>query len=158
MASSVATPSSTVCYTVTVDFDRTIEEMVSAGKYDLSNPHINSKNFHAIASGTHTMDIQLVHFDRKMKSSEILAELDRLDLRPATLPVLLGFIAAFSDLGHFPIAALGSWCYSRRSSYIGDVGKVVVLFSYDSVRELDLYPSWPGRTWFGTVRFAAVRK
>jgi hypothetical protein len=101
-------------FPVVVNYNRTIEQLVKAGKYDWSNPDITSKNFPSNKKGNAQVSIQLVHFDRTMTSDEVLKELDKQGLRPATLPELLAFGAKYPDKQReFPIVALGSVWRSR---------------------------------------------
>jgi hypothetical protein len=53
------------------------------------------------------VELRLVHFDREITADRILAELDRRNLRPATLPELLALGADYRDL-QWQIVALGS--------------------------------------------------
>ncbi len=137
---------------VTANYDLTVEKAIKAGKYDWSNSDINSKNFPSDRKGTAEVAIELVQFGRYMESDEVLAELDKQGLRPATLPELLAFGAKYPDKQReFPIVALGSvWRYR------GGYRDVAYLYSYAGDRYLNL--SWLGSRWGASYRFAAVRK
>ncbi len=139
-------------FPVTVDYNLTIEEMVAAGKYDWSNSAISSKHFPSGGKGTSQVQIELVHFNRTMESDEVLRELDKQGLRPATLPELLAFGATYPEKQReFPVVALGSvW-----RSLDGD-RNVAYLCGGDSGRGLHL--DWLGVGWRADYRFAAVRK
>jgi hypothetical protein len=134
-----------------VDYGKSLAAMIQAGRYDYANSDITEKHF-PVASGPTEVSIELVHFDRVMTSDEILAELDRKGLRPATLPELLAFGVKYSEKQReFPIVALGSvwrgWVDLRHVPYLwGDAG----------LRNLDL--DWLGNWWDVHSRFAAVRK
>jgi hypothetical protein len=145
--------SQTQGFRVTVNYGRTIKEQVKAGKYDWSNPNITSKNFPFSQKGKASILIQLIHFDQDMTSAEVLEELSKQGLRPATLPELLVFGAKFPDKQRdFPIVALGSvW----RSD---DDRRDVVAYLYHNGSERDLDLRWLERWWSGLCRVAAVRK
>ena len=96
-------------FKVTVDYSKTLEQMIADGKYDWKNSDIKAKNFPLNGQGTTAVNIELVHFNRNIESDTALAELDKMGLRPATLPELLAFGAKYPDKQReFPIVALGS--------------------------------------------------
>ncbi len=138
-------------YLVTVDYRQSLKAMIQAGHYDWVNSDITEKHF-PVASGPTEVSIELIHFDRAMTSEEVLAELDRRGLRPATLPELLAFGAKYPQKQReFPIVALASvwryWVGGRRVPY---------LWSNAVERSLDL--DWLDLRWGAHCRFAAVRK
>jgi hypothetical protein len=139
-------------FPVTVNYDRTIEKMVTSGKYDWSNPNINSKRFPIGAKGRVEVNIELVHFNYPITSDEVLRNLDRQGLRPATLPEILAFGATYPEMQReFPIVALGSVWRDQN----GD-RHVAYLCDYSGNRKVFL--CWSGGRWHGLFRFAAVRK
>lgn len=93
-----------------------------------------------------------MHFNRNIESDTALAELDKMGLRPATLPELLAFGAKYPDKQReFPIVALGSvW-----RDLCGD--RVVAYLGCDSSKR-DLYLDRLVYRWSAPFRFAAVRK
>ena len=137
-------------YGLSVNYDLSVEAAVKAGKYDLTNENITSKNFPSIRRGMANIDIILVHYNQYMESDEVIHDLDKggLRLRPAELPELLAFGAKYSDIQRdFPIIALGSaWrdCLCASLDMSG------------SMRHLAL--SRMGSRWSEICRFAAVRK
>ncbi|MFH1611493.1 MAG: hypothetical protein ABIA83_02745 [Patescibacteria group bacterium] len=139
-------------YTVLVDYRKTIEQMVSAGRYDWSDGNINSVNFPVNGTGVATITPELVHLNKKASSEEALAHKEANGLRPATIEELLAFGATYPDVQReFPVVALGSsWVDRdghRRAPYLDGDG---------SERELSL--DWYGSGWFEGCRFLAVRK
>lgn len=139
-------------FPVTVDYSKTLEQMIADGKYDWENPGINAKNFPMEGKGTSTANIELVHFNRNVDSNGVLRELDNMGLRPATLPELLAFGAKYPEKQReFPIVAHGSvWRYSRGR-------RIVAYLSCDGDgRGLNLDRLENG--WYAGCRFAAVRK
>jgi hypothetical protein len=150
--SVLATSAAQNLYSVTVDHSRTVEEMVAAGKCDWSNSDISSKHFPSDKKGKVEVNIELVHFNRTMESDEVLRELDKQDLRPATLPELLAFGATYPDKQReFPIVALGS-------VWRGLDGDRVVACLYGNAGDRGLGLDWFVYGWGDDCRFAAVRK
>lgn len=139
-------------FSVTVDYNMTVEEMVAAGCYDRKNWDIDSKNFKVEGRGRIEVDLELVHFGRVMSSDEVLKELYQKGLRPAKLEELLAFGAKYPDEQRkYPVVALGSvwrlWNGDRRiPSLGGNAGS----------RGLDLIRL--DGVWDVFCRFAAVRK
>ncbi|MBU4315302.1 hypothetical protein KJ673_02755, partial [Patescibacteria group bacterium] len=55
-------------YSVAIDYSMSIEQMVSAGRYDWSDANIVSKNFPVDGTGIITTTPELVHLGRKASS------------------------------------------------------------------------------------------
>ena len=87
-----------------------------------------------------------------MGSDEVLKKLEKLGLRPATLPELLAFGATYPNKQRkFPIVALGSvWRYWE--------GYRFVPYLWENGARRDLGLGWLERGWDAYYRFAAVRK
>jgi len=139
-------------YSVVVDYDMSLADMIKVGKYDWVNNDITAEYFPITGSGKVEIDFQLVHLDKSTSSKEVLSHMEKNNLRPATLAELLAFGAKYPELQReFPICALGSsWVDSG-----GDRG-VPGLVRRDSERGLDL--GWFDGDWGGYGRFLAVRK
>jgi hypothetical protein len=136
-------------FRVTVNYDLSVEEMIRAGKYDRASSEINSQNFPAEKKGVSDLLIHLVRFDGFMESEEVLRELDKQGLRPATLPELLALGAQHPYLQRrFPIVALGLVWHGGR----------VVACLWGDARNRGLGYDWLGIRWDGLHRFAAVPK
>jgi hypothetical protein len=138
-------------YPVTIDYRQTLESMIKAGRYDRVNSDITDKHF-PVSAGDTDVVIELVHLNRDASSDDVLAELQRRGLRPATLPELLAFGATYPEQQReFPIVALGSvWQY-----WSGD-RDVPYLWSDSFERCLNQF--WIVGRWYALCRFAAVRK
>lgn len=137
-----------------VDYSMTFEQMIAAGRYDLKNSEITEKHFLIPPSkrGKKEVAIELIHFNRDMESYDVLRELDLMGLRPAELPELLAFGAAYPEKQReFPIVALGSVLQG-----LGGCRYVAYLFRRVGERRLDLQRRSDG--WSSSCRFAAVRK
>ena len=142
-----------VLYRITVNYGQNLDQMIEAGQYDSVNYDITATNFPLKEKGTVEVSIKLVHFNRSIRSEEAISELNKMGLRPATLPELLAFGAKYPQIQcQFPVVALGSIWQSR----IGDRSVPYLWGSYSGERRLDL-SSVRGR-WDWNYRFAAVRK
>ena len=141
-------------FTLSVNYSRTVEDGIKAGKYDWSNSDITSGHFptkHCPGS-EEGVKIELVHFGKNMNTEDVLSELSKKGLRPAELHDLLVLGEKHSDLQReFPIIALGSVWQAPDGNR-----RVPYLYGHGSERSLDL--SWVGSRWIGSCRFAAVRK
>ena len=139
-------------HTLTVNYGQSVEDALKAGNYDWVNDYITSRNFPPTRRGTETVEVSLVHFGRVMTSDEVLEELDRQGLRPATVEELLALGAQYPDLQRqFPIIALGSVC-------VGPSGhrSVPVLWSDGRYRDASL--DWLDDDWGSCYRSLAVSK
>ncbi len=139
-------------YTLTINYTRSVEDGIKAGKYDWSNSDITSSHFPSDETETKEVSVELIHFGQDKTTDEVLSELDKKELRPATLKELLALGEKCPDLQReFPIIALASvWrdpFGDRRCAY---------LYRFGSRRDLDL--SSIGGRWDVYCRFAAVRK
>lgn len=119
-------------FRVMVNYNQSLTEMVEAGHYDSFDPNIN--NYGRTPKGgilpewtsgfkfknpinsrtlspdgkTRQVEIDLVHFERKITSEEVGWELERMGLRPVNLPELLALGAQYPDIQRkFKIVALG---------------------------------------------------
>ena len=138
-------------FSVTVNYDLSVESMVAHGKYDWKDDNITTKNFPTTRKGEANLVLELVHFNKALTSEEVLKELDKRGLRPAELHELLAFGEKYPDIQRqLPVIALGSvwqyWDGDRYVPYLRDGGE----------RDLDLY--WIDYGWGEDCRFAAVRK
>lgn len=138
-------------YTVTVNYDISLERAIKPGKYDWVNSDINDKNFKSKESGKKKLDIHLFGFDRDITSKEVINILKKKGYRVATLRELLALGAAYPELQiKYYINSLGS----KWRSPSGDL-LVPYLGRLDSGR--DLYLGWFGNDWGSRWRFAAVQ-
>lgn len=138
-------------YPITVDYSKFLAEMIEAGEYDWVHPEITEKHF-PIKKRKKTIEIELVYHNAGMRSDDILMDMDKRGLRPATLSELLAFGATYPDRQRdVPIVALGSvWRFARDYPYVAGIG-------HDGRgRVLDLGSR--KINWRVSCRFAAVRK
>lgn len=137
---------------IVVNHAESLAQMITVGNYDWVNSNISEKNFPVKGKGQVELNVELVHYGKSMNSGNIVQDMASRGLRPAILPELLAFGAAYPDKQReFPIVAFGSvwrsWGGGRYVAYLDRVGSERSLF-------LDL---WLG-DWFGSHRFLAVRK
>jgi len=144
-------------YDIIVDYSQTLEQMVAVVGCDSVNRNISSSNkdftkeIITKKGIREELKVVLLHLDRVATSQEVLAEMERLGLRPATLAELLALGAKHPELQReFPIIALGSSCtlYGYR--------RVASLWSYVSWRRLGL--DYFDARWPEYCRFLAVSK
>jgi len=138
-----------------VDYDRSVENGIKAGKYDWSDAsttEITTSHFPSEETGTNEISMELVHFGQGKTVNEVLSELDKMIMRSATLKELLAMGEKFPDLQReSPIIALGSvWQISDDRRLCASLG------GSDSGRFLGLVRI--GDQWSVRCRFAAVRK
>jgi hypothetical protein len=139
-------------FTINVNYDLPLEEMVKAGKYDWVNREITTDKFPSKRKGTAVIDVDLIFFNRDMEWDEVLLALDKMGYRPAELPELLAFGAKYPDIQkNFPIVAFGSVGHNSEGHNI-----VVGLFSDYGGRGLRLY--WLDSRWRANYRFAVLRE
>lgn len=140
-------------YPITINYGQNLDQMIEAGGYDSVNYDITTTNFPVKEKGTPEVSIKLVHFNRSIGSEEALSQLNKMNLRPATLPELLAFAAKYPSVHcNFPVVALGSTWEDN-----GGFRSVPYLWSsYTGERRLGLSPV--RGTWDWDYRFAAVPK
>jgi hypothetical protein len=135
---------------VTVDFDRSLESMITEGRYDWTNPDVTKTNFPYKAKGVSHVKVHLICFGDIARSEEVMQNLARASLRPATLPELLACGTIHPELQkESPVAALGSvWSHPCGGH------QVPILWTGQTGRRLDLY--WLENGWGSDCRFAAI--
>lgn len=140
-------------FTILVDYSQSLAQMISSGKYDWVNSDITEEHFPTgKAGGKAEFHLELLHFNKVMFSDQVLTEMKKRSLRPATLSELLAFGEKYpEEQRKYPIVALGSvW------RHWGGRRRVPFLCSYADGRGLGL--RWFGYGWVGGCRFLAVRE
>jgi hypothetical protein len=139
-------------FPVTVNYDLSVEEAIAAGDYQAVNADITSKNFLSERKGQAEVNVVLVRFEHRMKSEDVVQELEKEGLRPAELPEFLAFGARYPDVQRkFSVAGLGS-VWQDRKGY----RNVPCLYEASEGRYLDLH--WWDDGWYSYTRFAATHK
>jgi hypothetical protein len=139
-------------YPIHVNYDLSVEKAIEAGDYQAVNDSITSASFPSVGHGQAELEINLVNFDHRMTSEDVLRELDKENLRAANLSELLAFGAAYPDIQRsFSVVGLGS-VWQDRKRY----RNVPCLYTASEGRYLDLH--WWDDSWYSHSRFAAVRR
>ena len=142
-------------FDLSIDYSRTVQEMINAGNYGWTNNNITEKHFPLpteLNGKKVSVLTKLFHFNRLISSNDAIAEMDKVGYRPATLPELLALGETHPEIQkEFSVVALGSvWRYAF------DFRAVPVLNFDGDLRKLSLY--WFGRDWADYYRFLGIRK
>ncbi|MFP4515008.1 MAG: hypothetical protein ACLFNO_03345 [Parcubacteria group bacterium] len=144
-------------FNLTVDYSRTLKEMIKFGNYDYFDKKINENNFPFpvdFLGKKIKIYAKLLHFNEVIRGQEIIDRLNKTEasFRPATLAEQLSFAQANPELQKdFPIVALGSIYRNIFRSL-----SVPVLFFDDYKRQLSL--DWFESKWSPFCRFLIVHK
>jgi len=140
--------------TLTIDYSRTLQEMISAGNYHWTNSDVTERNFPLPAklNSKKTLSARLFHFSRVMSSKDIINVMRELNYRPATLFELLALGETYPKLQkEFPIVTLSSFMCGNDGIYT-----VPVLGFPGGERRLALRFLYGD--WSVFFRFLAIRK
>lgn len=139
-------------FKVEVDYGKTLEAMIAAGRYDWVDSGITPERFPIQGEGKAERELVLVHLDKEVSTDEAQAELDRRGLRPAKIEELLALGAAQPELQReFPIVALGS-------DFVNSDGFRGFVYLGWGGGGRDLYLHWDDDDWNKHCRFLAARK
>ena len=83
-------------YAINVDYSKKLAEMIEAGNYR-ANGAVSDENFTVYGSGKVELEVEIIHFDKKIETSEVLEELAKHELTPAYIEHLLAFGAQHPD-------------------------------------------------------------
>jgi len=139
-------------YRISIDYQKSLDEMVGNGKYQWVSNKISAQNFPIQGKGKVHVDLILVHFNRDFKKSDdIILELDRMDLQPARIEHAAAFGEQYPNIQcDFPILFFGSvWTDPEGYRLVPYLGRA------DS-RRFSLRFWTEG--WDYSCRFAAVHK
>lgn len=125
----------------------TLSKTIKDLKFDYVNSDITAEHF---PKEPIRGEMVIKHFDRELGSDEVIAELAKEDLVPANLYELLAYAKEDWNGQDFIVALGSSWVVSRGYRH------VPCLDYWDAGRRLCL-DFWRDG-WYGTYRFAAVRK
>lgn len=151
-------------YRITVDYGRSLPEMVADGRYDgYINPNYRQMAWpdwwapdetvdRFPSEGTATLDVHLLHLNRWAEPDEPFEEMEWYDLRPLVIPETLTCGKEHPDLQRrFPLLGLGSVWTDPDGDRL-----VVCLWGGGSMRGLGLDVC--GRGWGSGDRFLAAPK
>jgi hypothetical protein len=141
-------------FTVTIDYSRTLDEMIAAGRYDWKSSDITATHFPIDGSGTVEAKVSLVRIGRYATTREVEKHLDGLGLKSARIEHLLAFGKRYPDKQReCQIVALGSaWEYHP--------GYCVGPFLVGDAESRHLNVNWiaPGLGWDECCHFLAFPK
>ncbi|MEK7664415.1 MAG: hypothetical protein AAB340_03195 [Patescibacteria group bacterium] len=144
-------------YVVPVNYGLSHKKQIEAGRFDWitsydgklirKNP---TEHLVPVGSGQVEQRMTLVHLNGKAKTEKVLAEMEKLTLRPTMSTETLAFLAAHPDVQRkFQVIGLGSiWVgsYAVRHvlyAYGGSCGRNLILYWYAD--------EWPDRCCFPAV-------
>ncbi len=108
----------TGAYNVTLDYSQSLSEMIEAGKYFWYDKFFSGIRYRIKGKGQVEKALYLVSLNNSALTSEITAELDKYNLRPAVLRELLIFGSTYPEVQkQFPIIALGNGWSDGNPSY-----------------------------------------
>lgn len=140
-------------YPVLVNYDRSVAEMIAAGRYDWYDEDINDNSFHPNGAGIVEVEIELIPMHKRVNSEMALTALDHKGFRPATNEELLAFGETYPLL-KVEVIQLGSLILVGP----GDRRFVSCLRRDGSFRKLNLFDFsiyWPEKCYFAAVSKAA---
>ncbi len=142
-------------FTLEIDYTKTKSQMIEVGNYGHVDDFLQGNDpVEGCIAGTGivSVNLELVHFNRVISTSDALKELKERGLTLAGLEHLLAFGAKHPNLQkEFPVVALGSvWQRPSGSRH------VACLYRWSDERELVLY--WRDYDWHEDCRFLVVRK
>lgn len=128
---------------VEINYDRSLEESITAGNYDLVDL---GTNYHKYGTTKHfgikKAEIKLIHVDEIVSSNTVSSELHKLGLRPVELYELLSIGEQLPNLQRkFTISAIGSrakWLEREENNFFYPVLAVSDCRFVDSKRVLRL--------------------
>lgn len=140
-------------FDVVVDYTRSLSNMIKAGNYDWVDGDIDADHFPVKGEGKYRVSVILFHFNRCMKSNNVIAAMDEQGFRAARIEELLALGAEHPDLQReFPIVAFGSVWWDP------DGHRHVPSAWSSAGRRYYLGLHWLENDWNSDCRFAAVRK
>ena len=98
-------------YSIVVNYDEALGDLLNAGKYDWTFYQITDKNFPSIESGSKSLRMTFVDMGPYIDIATALNDQASRGLRPATLKELLSFGQAYPDVQtKVALLGLGSHC------------------------------------------------
>jgi hypothetical protein len=142
-------------FQVTVDYSRSLKEMIKVGNYEKTNPDITSDHFPVKGEGKREVSITLFQFHKWVEHKKVITEMEQQDYRPAKIEELLALGAEHPKLQlEYPIVAPGFiWQSPGTPAFVpclGHLGSEVRTLDIHSISAVGGYPP--------EYRLAAVRK
>jgi hypothetical protein len=136
---------------LTVDYSKSLEQMIENGKYDWVNEDVTPDRFIIKGNGQFEFEAAIFHFDQDISSENAKKEIEKAGYEVAKIEHILSFRTSFPK-EHWPYRIVGLGSYGEIK---GD-SRVPELRMHNSDRALDLI--WPGADWDTSFAFLAVRK
>lgn len=141
---------------INIDYNKSVSEMISLGKYDFVNPFFRKIIFYYFNNSMNinkqTIIAKLFFFNSFIKSNEAIKKIDKVAFRPATLFELLTLGYLYPNLqNQFPIVALGTTIKNNGMKF------VPALISINKNKRI-LALFWNECEWFSSFRFLGVSK
>jgi hypothetical protein len=76
---------------LTVNYDRSIEDLVAAGDYDSTNRDVTDNNFPSSESSEKEVEFGMFHYGECISSEKAIANMEEAGFRPATMKELLSY-------------------------------------------------------------------
>ena len=137
-------------YTVTVDYSKSVTELVKEGKYDWANDDITADHFPSKEKGTKRIKIALFKFDHDISGEDVIRKMGK-GFRPASLKEILSLGAQYPDLQR------KDWIVALGSTWRGSYGYVYVPCLNGGGGGRGLRLNWWASVWRSSWRFAAVQ-
>ena len=136
---------------LSVDYSRSLEQMIAAGHYDWTNSEIITKRFPVVGNGVEQFEAKIFHFDRDISSEKAVDAIKAAGWEPGKIEHLLFFGEKYpEEQRKYPIIALGSVAGVDGHRYVPCLSR--------NDRERDLHLNWWDLDWLDDYRFLAVRK
>jgi hypothetical protein len=136
---------------IAVDYNKSLQDMIAAGKYDWVNPDIAPEKFPVEGTGSKKFRTKLFDFGRHIFSEDAVAAMQNEKFTPGGHVHGLAYGATFpEEQRKYPIASLGS------SAQVGGYRCVVCLYGDDAGRGLGLI-YWSG-DWYDSWHFLGVQE
>jgi hypothetical protein len=136
---------------IAIDYGKSLQAMIAAGKYDWVNSNITADKFPIEGTGVKKFRTKLFDFGRYISSEDAVDAMKKEKFDPATHVHGFAFGAAFPDEQRkYPIACLGS------SAQVYGLRFVVCLRRGDATRYLGLR-GWDD-DWYDRWRFLGVQE
>lgn len=138
-------------FRVIVDYGMTFKKMISTGNYEHVDENIIEGNFPIQAEGIKKVVVELVNFERVVRTDEVLEALRQVGYRPIKIEELLALSAVYGkSLKKVLVVCLGSiW-----TNFFGD--RYAVVLDWGNAEHC-LRLVWCGDIWSEDYNFAVVK-
>ena len=144
-----------VLQTLKINYELSLEKMITAGNYDWTNGSITPERFPVKGNGIEQVEYKLFHFGCDISSDDADSKIVKEDKENPWQSAGTEHILAFGaqnpeEQREYPIVALNA------VGKVDGIRRVLYLYGYDTERFLDL--SYRFDDWDACCRFLAVRK